>query len=101
MKSMKEIIEEILKAYFGQMFDPEILMKNPNLRISRATFTQILCNPVNPIYSSARTVREKWTMLHELGYLQAVNQHNSRLVMKRIVEDFYPDLSAELPEEEE
>ncbi len=92
MKTVFDIIDTVLvRGYFGEdvHIEPEILLKNPHLGLKYDRFTQILCDPKNPIYSSRRTIRQKWKFLHELGYLVFVNQHASRINVEKIYEDFY------------
>lgn len=88
MKSVFDIIDAILVEYFGEYYDKQILIQNPALRISFEKFAQILCDPSAPMYSSRRTIRGKWLLLHDLAYLTKVNQRASKLNMDKIIEDF-------------
>ena len=41
------------------------------------------------MFVSRRTIREKWNLLHDLGYLTKVNQFASKMEFQRILDDFY------------
>lgn len=88
MKTIFDIIDAILVKFFGEYYDRTILLQNPALRISFEKFAQILCDPATPMYSSRRTIRGKWLLLHDLQYLTKVNQRASRLNIEKIIEDF-------------
>lgn len=93
MKTVFDIIDAVLRNYFGNEIDhPEFLAKlGNNYGIKFERFVSILCDPVKPMYSSRRTIRDKWKLLHELGYLVAVNQRASRIDIPRIYQDFYAE----------
>lgn len=93
MKTVFDILDAVLRDYYGADMDrPEFLANsNGNLGIKFDRFVSILCKPVKPMYTSRRTIHEKWNLLHDLGYFVAVNQRASRIDVPKIYQDFYTE----------
>lgn len=91
MKTVFDIIDAVLRDYFGKDMDEFgfLATVHGNFGIKFDRFTAILCSPSNPMYSSRRTIREKWKLLHDLGYLTKVNQRASKIEISKIYTDFY------------
>lgn len=92
MKTVADILDAVLRSYYGEddlESHPEFLLNSPPIGIKFERFTSILCDPIKPMYSSRRTIREKWKLLHDLGYFTEVNQRASRINIGKVYEDYY------------
>lgn len=90
MTNVRDIIEAIMCDYFGEDTDvANIVSANTTFGIKYDRFVRILCKPEKPMFISRRTIREKWNLLHDLGYLTQVNQFASRINLPEIQADFY------------
>lgn len=58
-------------------------------------FVAIMSTGEKPVYGSIRTIREKWTVMHALGYLIEVNQHASRLNVPKIFGEVLPRIKGD------
>ena len=56
-----------------------------SITINQDLFIGIFSSGDKPVYGSLRTIREKWKVLHCLGFLRAVNGHASRLDVPRLL----------------
>lgn len=88
MTTVREIIDAVMHDFFGDE-DPATIKIGNNLGIKYDRFVRILCTPEKPMFISRRTIREKWNLLHDLGYLTKVNQFASKMEFEQIVNDFY------------
>lgn len=88
MTTVREIIDAILHDFFGDDDYLRVQVGN-NIGIKYDRFVKILCRPEKPMFVSRRTIREKWNLLHDLGYLTKVNQFASKMEFQRILDDFY------------
>ena len=53
--------------------------------ITQDTFNGIFADGDKPVFGSLRTIREKWKVLHCLGYLRPVNGKASKLDVPRLL----------------
>lgn len=53
--------------------------------ITQDTFIGIFSDGEKPVFGSLRTIREKWKVLHCLGYLKPVNGRASKLDVPRLL----------------
>lgn len=88
MTTVRDIIDAVLRDYFGDDVDMASIVY-ANLGIKYDRFVRILCKPDKPMFISRRTIREKWNLLHDLGYFTQVNQFASKVNLPEIQNDFY------------
>lgn len=58
--------------------------------ISSQRFVALMSVEPSPAYGSVRTIREKWQVLHALGYLVPVNSKASRVNVEKIYGEVVP-----------
>jgi len=71
------------------------LKPDSDISISWKIFVGIMSSGEDPVYESVRTIREKWQILHAVGYLTATNQYVSKLNVPRIFDEVMPRITGE------
>lgn len=96
---MKATIDDIVMKLFDELglakFDHAA-----KLSIQWDRFVAIFSTGPGPAYGSLRTIREKWRMLHALGYLKQNNQHSSSVNVQKIFGEVVPRARPEILEAE-
>lgn len=59
--------------------------EDASINITQDVFIGLFSAGNAPVFGSLRTIREKWKVLHCLGYLKPVNTHASRLDVPRML----------------
>jgi hypothetical protein len=75
-------VEPILRKLFQFYGYPG---EDANIVINQDTFIGIFSDGDKPVFGSLRTIREKWKVLHCLGYLKSINGRASTLDVPRLL----------------
>lgn len=84
-----------MKIVYAYSLDAE-----SQINLNWRSFVALMSSGDKPVYGSVRTIREKWAVLHALGYLVEVNQHISKVNVPKIFGEVVPRTRPALQETE-
>ena len=84
-----------IDAVVMKIVDTYGLAPDSSFNIPWPVFVRLMASGYPPVYTCTKTIRDKWQILHALGYLVQVNQYASSVNVQRIFTEVVPRVRGE------